>query len=119
MFCYQKEINFELIISSSCGLADHFDDLQTINPLNQQGSMNGKSEKILCIAKENNLRLTFVNVEIVLHMYLSNCTEERSCSKMKLIKIRFNTSMVQKRLTSLRILSIEIDIAIENAIEVF
>ena len=57
---------------------------------------------------------SFPNVEIALRMYLvlmiSNCTAERSFSKMKLIKNRLRTSMCSERLSHLALMSIESDI---------
>ena len=57
---------------------------------------------------------TFSNVEIALRIYLvlmvANCSGERSFSKLKLIKNRLRTSMVQDRLVNLAIMSIESDV---------
>ena len=57
---------------------------------------------------------SFPNVEIALRMYLvlmiSNCSAERSFSKMKLIKNRLRTSMCNDRLSHLFLMSIEVDI---------
>ena len=57
---------------------------------------------------------TFPNVEIALRMYLTlmvtNCSGERSFSKLKLIENRLRTSMTQKRLVNLAIMSIESDV---------
>ena len=57
---------------------------------------------------------TFPNVEIALRMYLvlmvTNCSGERSVSKLKLIQIRLRTSMTQERLNDLAIMSIESDV---------
>ncbi|XP_037797211.1 uncharacterized protein LOC119592460 [Penaeus monodon] len=57
---------------------------------------------------------TFPNIEIALRIYLvlmvSNCSGERSFSKLKLIENRLRTSMKQKRLVNLVIMSIESDI---------
>ena len=57
---------------------------------------------------------TFPNVEIALRIYLvlmvSNCSGERSFSKLKLIENRMRTSMKQERLVNLTIMSIESDI---------
>lgn len=62
----------------------------------------------------NGLNSTFVNAEILLRLYLSmmvtNCSSERSFSKMKLIKNRLRTSMNEDRLVHLVILSSERDI---------
>ena len=60
---------------------------------------------------------TFPNVEIALRIYLvllvSNCSSERSFSKLKLIKNRLRTSMLEDRLVDLTLLSIECDILLE------
>jgi len=57
---------------------------------------------------------SFPNVEIALRMYLvlmvSNCSAERSFSKMKIIKNRLRTSMCNDRLSHLVLMSIEADI---------
>lgn len=51
---------------------------------------------------------TFSNVEIALRIYVvlmvANCSGERSFSKLKLIKNRLRTSMVQDRLVNLAIM---------------
>ncbi|XP_017467866.1 PREDICTED: uncharacterized protein LOC108360188 [Rhagoletis zephyria] len=69
------------------------------------------------IIKENNLQSTFVNSEIILRLYLSmmvtNCTSERSFSKMKLIKSRLRTCMGETRLVHLVLLSSERNILCE------
>ena len=52
--------------------------------------------------------------KFLLHIYLvlmvSNCSAERSFSKMKLIKNRLRTSMSNDRLSHLALMSIESDI---------
>jgi len=57
---------------------------------------------------------SFPNVEIALRVYLvlmiSNCSAERSFSKMKLIKNRLRTPMCNDRLSHLALMSIEADI---------
>ena len=57
---------------------------------------------------------TFPNVEIMLRMYLvlmvTNCSGERSFSKMKYIKNRLRTTMHHDRLSHLALMSIEYDI---------
>ncbi|XP_028394506.1 uncharacterized protein LOC114518702 [Dendronephthya gigantea] len=64
--------------------------------------------------KENELSETFTNVEIALRIYLammvSNCTGERSFSKLKRLKSDLRSTMAQKRLTALSIMSMESDI---------
>ena len=60
------------------------------------------------------MQSTFPNVEIALRMYLvlmvTNCSSERSFSKMKLIKNRLRASMRNERLSNLALLSIESDV---------
>jgi len=60
------------------------------------------------------LQSTFPNVEIALRMYLdlmvTNCSSERSFSKMKLIKNILRASMSSERLSNLALLSIESDV---------
>lgn len=55
------------------------------------------------ILEDQNFRATFPNIEIALRMYLvlmvSNCTGERSFSKMKIIKNRLRTTMGQNFLS--------------------
>ena len=56
----------------------------------------------------------FPNVETALRIYLvlmiSNCTGERSISKLKIIENRLLTSMTQSRLVHLAVRSMECDI---------
>jgi hypothetical protein len=57
---------------------------------------------------------TFPNVAVALMIYLvlmvSNCSAERSFSKLKLIENRLRISTTQERLVNLAIMSIESDI---------
>ena len=57
---------------------------------------------------------SFLIVEIMLRMYfvsmVTNCSAERSFSKMKIIKNRLRTSMTHERLSPLAVLSIDSDI---------
>ena len=60
---------------------------------------------------EHDMIESFANIEILLRLYLcmfvTNCTGERSFSKLKLVKNYVRNSMGQERLTSLTLLSIE------------
>ncbi|KAK7861783.1 hypothetical protein R5R35_011956 [Gryllus longicercus] len=63
---------------------------------------------------EKRIQDAFPNVEIILRIYLvlmiTNCTTERSFSKLKLLKNRLRTSMTEERLNYLSILNINFDI---------
>ena len=63
---------------------------------------------------DKEVKESFPNVEVALRMYLSlmisNCSGERSFSKLKLIQNRLRTSMVQGRLVHLVMMSLEWDI---------
>ena len=66
---------------------------------------------------DKQLKASFPNVEIVLRMYLvlmvTNCSAERSFSKLKIIKNRLRTTMADERLSHLALMSIEHDILSE------
>jgi len=78
------------------------------------------TEKPLCMAdmyprlKNENLHAKFSNIEIATRIFLSmmvtNCTGERSFSKLKLIKNDIRSGMTQDRLNYLSVMSIESDI---------
>jgi hAT family C-terminal dimerisation region len=61
--------------------------------------------------KKDKLQATFPNIEIALRIFLSmmvtNCTAERSFSKLKLIKNDLRSRMNQERLNCLSLMSIE------------
>lgn len=63
---------------------------------------------------ERKLTDTFPNVEVLLRIYLSlmvsNCSGERSFSKLKLIKNHLRSTMGQQRLVNLTIISTESDV---------
>ena len=63
----------------------------------------------------HNFKATFPNVEIMLRIYLSlmvsNCTGERTFSKLNIMKSVLRSTMGQDRLNSLSLLSIECDVS--------
>jgi hypothetical protein len=65
----------------------------------------------ISLLHENDLHSTFPNVSVALRIYLSlmitNCSGERSFSKMALIKNKNRATMSDPRLSALAILSIE------------
>ena len=71
--------------------------------------------------KTDNLMLSFPHIEILLRIFLcmmvTNCTGERSFSKLKLIKSALRAAMLQRRLNSLSILSIESDLINQHQIQ--
>jgi hypothetical protein len=73
-----------------------------------QESLEVQTHKFLV---ENNLEAVFPNTLTVYRIYLSlmisNCSGERSFSKLKLIKSQLRPSMAQNRLNSLTLLSVE------------
>ena len=68
----------------------------------------------LILVKDANVKESFLNVELVLRIYLtimvSNCTGERSFSKLKLIKNSKRTTTNQVRLNCLTIMALDSDV---------
>lgn len=79
-----------------------------------EGQRPGTAEERLRILFERKLTSTFPNVTTALKIYLSimasNCTAERSFSKMGIIKNFLRSTMGQCRLDALSLLSLEYDI---------
>ena len=80
----------------------------------EQGEDVSRENFMYHLIFKKRVQSSFPNVEIALRMYLvlmiSNCSAERSFSKMKLIKNRLRTSMCNDRLFHLSLMSIEADI---------
>lgn len=80
---------------------------------NEQNKMCVEA-KMYNFIMENNLQDVFPNTCVLLKIYLvlmtTNCTSERSFSKLKLIKSRLRSSMKQDRLNNLTIMSTERDL---------
>ena len=89
------------------------DDLAVITKDDDDVRLNVESleMRIYRLIVANNLETVFPNTLIVFRIYLSlmipNCFVERSFSKLKLIKSQLRSCMIQKRLNSLTLLSIE------------
>jgi hypothetical protein len=86
-----------------------------VNAFKDEQAKNVSQENFLYqLILQKRVQESFPNVEIALRMYLvlmiSNCSAERSFSKMKLIKNRLRTSMCNDRLSHLALMSIEADI---------
>ena len=72
-------------------------------------------EHFLCkLILDKSVKGAFPNVEIALRIYrvlvITNCSGERSFSKLKNIKSRLRTTMTQERLSCVIVMSIEHDI---------
>lgn len=69
---------------------------------------------LLILIRERELQNVFPNVDIALRIYLTlpitNASGERTFSKLGIIKNRLRTSMLQDRLNSLTLMSIEYDL---------
>jgi hypothetical protein len=82
--------------------------------LEEEGTDFSREHFMYRLLVEKGVVAAFPNVEITLRIYLvlmlTNCTAERSFSKMKMIKNRLRTSMTDDRLNNLAIMSIEHDI---------
>jgi len=84
------------------------------NVVEDEGKDLGAEHLLYTTLVDKRLQSTFPNVEIALRMYLvlmsTNCTSERTFSKMKLIKNRLRATMTSDRLSDLALLSIESDV---------
>jgi hypothetical protein len=71
-------------------------------------------QKKCATIKNNKLESTFPNISVAIRMLLSmmvtNCTGERSFSKLKLIKSELRIHITQDRLNCLSVMSIECDV---------
>ena len=98
-------------VSATSSQAINLDDLKDDNATLNVVSLELQMYRLLL---ENNLETAFPNILITLRIYLSlmisNCSGERSFSKLKLIKNQLPSCMTQKRLNSLTLLSIENDL---------
>ena len=78
----------------------------------------GKEHFLYKLIIDKHVKFSFPNVEIALRMYLilmvTNCSGERSFSKLKYIKNRLRTTMTNERVTHLSLMSIAYDILRET-----
>jgi len=86
-----------------------------VNAFKEEQAKDVSQENFLYqLILQKRVQESFPNVEIAFRLYLvlmiSNCSAERSFSKMKLIKNRLRTSMCNDRLSHLALMSIEADI---------
>lgn len=99
---YPKDLN-ETELVDECQFAKNYFDFDSLN-----------HESMYKTMFNDNLCTTFPNLDILLRMYLcmfvTNVLDERSFSKLKLIKNYLRNTMGDDRLNSLSILSIESDI---------
>ena len=96
------------------GFVDMFKDETPSSGSDSTGMNISKEQFMYNLILDKGVQSSFPNVEILLRIYLTlmvtNCSAERSFSKMKLIKNRLRSSMRHDRLSHLAILSIENDI---------
>ena len=80
--------------------------------MNKHVSLGGVCKRGLVILCHKDVQDTFHNIEIALWIYLilmfSNCSGERSFSKLKLIENRLRTTMKQEIFVYLTIMSIKL-----------
>ena len=77
----------------------------------------GKEHFLYKLIIDKRVKYSFPNVEIALRMLIlmvTNCSGERSFSKLKCIKNRLRTTMTNERVTRLSLMSIECDILCET-----
>ena len=78
----------------------------------------GKEHILYKLIIDKRIKCSFPNVEIALRMYsiimVTNCSGERSFSKLKYIKNRLRTTMTNERVTHLSLMSIAYDILRET-----
>ena len=101
----------QAINDTSSDKSDDEDDLKDDNDVTL--NVDSLELRMYRLFLENNLETAFPNILITLRIYLSlmlsNCSGERSFSKLKLIKNQLRSCMTQKRLNSLTLLSTEND----------
>ena len=77
----------------------------------EEGDGIGREHFLYKVILDKCIKGAFPNVEIALRRYLvlmiTNCSGERSFSKLKIIKIRLRTTMTQESLNCLTVMSIE------------
>jgi len=89
--------------------------LLTLTPMPTPPSVSGVSNlfALYQIIKHEKIRVVFPNVETILRLFLclmvTNCSSERSFSKLKRIKSVFRSKMSQERLSDLSVLCVEND----------
>ena len=78
----------------------------------------GKEHFLYKLIIDKRVKCSFPNVEIALRMYVilmvTNCSGERSFSKLKYIKNRLRMTVTNERVTHLSLMSIEYDILRET-----
>ena len=101
------------IYSGDMQLGEFADEMiQFIDFAKSRGCQTPSSLAMLLHTED--LQSTFSNVEIAIRMYMSimvsNCSGERSFSKLALIKNKLRSTMSDRRLSALELLSVENDV---------
>ncbi|GBP10656.1 hypothetical protein EVAR_6226_1 [Eumeta japonica] len=109
----KERFNVETFLPIIDTLSVHLKQRLSSYETSENEAPNGEQE-VYNLLKQNKIEDTFPNVEIALRIFLSmmvtNCSGERSFSKLKRIKNELRSTMLQERLTSLSLMSIECDI---------
>ena len=108
--------NLVSIYSSDIENSLDYEQIQFIEltRLSLEDKKEGSIEKwMYTVMSKNELKSAFPNIDIMLRIYLcmmvSNCSGERSFSKLKIIKNRLRTTLSQEKLNWLTLMSIESD----------
>lgn len=100
---YHKDVNAEELLTEILHLKEYLKIVHT-NTITE----------LYHILKEEHIEDTFPNIEIAVRIFLSimvtNCSGERSFSKLKRIKNELRSTMLQGRLNSLSLMAIENDL---------
>jgi len=107
---YSVDLNEQEFVSECQHFKHHIADILHCQPKQQQQTSMSMSA-LYRVIKSDCLESTFPNIEIALRIYLTlmptNCTGERSFSKLKIIKNQLRSTMLQSRLTAISLMSIE------------
>nr|XP_042894988.1 zinc finger MYM-type protein 1-like [Parasteatoda tepidariorum]XP_042895119.1 zinc finger MYM-type protein 1-like [Parasteatoda tepidariorum]XP_042899228.1 zinc finger MYM-type protein 1-like [Parasteatoda tepidariorum]XP_042901855.1 zinc finger MYM-type protein 1-like [Parasteatoda tepidariorum]XP_042906919.1 zinc finger MYM-type protein 1-like [Parasteatoda tepidariorum]XP_042909334.1 zinc finger MYM-type protein 1-like [Parasteatoda tepidariorum] len=105
---YHEDVNEKELEIECQHLKEYLINVQSEN------EASNSVQEVYNLLKQNKIEDTFPNVEIALRIFLSmmvtNCSGERSFSKLKRIKNELRSTMLQERLNSLSLMSIECDI---------
>lgn len=112
---YHKDVNAEELSMESLHLREYLKSVHT------NANEDITITELYHFLKEDHIEDTFPNIEIAVRIFLSimvtNCSGERSFSKLKKIKNELRSTMLQGRLNSLSLMAIENDLLREIKFE--